>query len=216
MARGARGERREEILTAAGELLASAGMAALSVRTVAEAAGVGMGTLRHYFPTQRDLHRALVLRLVDDRIQDFDIHDTSLAPQARLERCLVQFVPTGQEPRILLEIWFGLYRLGLDPEAPAFAQAFLEVSTTRSRERVREWLQQLADEGHLAAEDVRGHVQRLVALVNGICLELLTPGSGMTGEDAGRLVAEAARATLTAGPAAMAQTTPERGGRDDR
>jgi len=110
-------ERRERILRAAAGLLEESGIAALTVRAVAEtAAGIGMGTLRHYFPTQQALHRALILKLVDDEVHDFDIRDHSVPAATRLERCLLQFVPMPPESEHLLDIWFGMYRVGLDPE----------------------------------------------------------------------------------------------------
>lgn len=189
-------ERRERILSAAADLLAESGMERLSVRAVAEAADIGMGTLRHYFPSQRELHQALVVRLVDDRTRDFDIRDRRLPAGERLGRCMLQYLPADGESARVLEAWFGLYRVGLDPNGPPLARQFLEVSTTRSRERMREWLEVLASEGHVAPDAVRRHVQRLTALVTGLCLELVTPESGTTVEDARAIVADAAHATV--------------------
>ncbi|MGL3149693.1 TetR/AcrR family transcriptional regulator [Microbacterium sp. A82] len=187
-------ERRDLILSAAAELLATSGMGRLSVRTVAEAAGIGMGTLRHYFPNQKSLHEALILKLVDDQTQDYKIRDSTLPAQERLERCLLQFVPTSDEATHLVDVWFGMYRVGLDPSGPPFARAFLEVSTTRSRERIRTWLEIIAHEGHLDPSFVRTHVLELSALIAGVCLELATPGTEMTIDDARSLVRRAARA----------------------
>jgi AcrR family transcriptional regulator len=192
-------ERRERILAAAAGLLAESGMERLSVRTVAEAAGVGMGTLRHYFPNQKSLHQALILRLVDDETGDFDIRDPRLSAADRLERCLLQFLPASQAATGLLDVWFGMYRVGLDPAGAPFAREFLETSTVRSRERVREWLEVLAAEGWLDASEIRRRTLELGALIAGVCLEMVTPGSGMTVDDARGIVSRAARATPRGG-----------------
>ena len=194
-------ERRDRILAAAAGLLAESGIERLSVRRVAEAAGIGMGTLRHYFPSQKELHQALIVRLVDGETHEFDIRDARLPAADRLERCLLQYVPTDGESAHLLDLWFGLYRVGLDPAGPPFARQFLEVSAARSRERMQEWLELLASEGYLEPHSVRRHVLRCSALVSGVCLELVTPGSEMTVEDARRIVSDAVRAIVRKDPA---------------
>lgn len=153
-----------------------------------------MGTLRHYFPNQKSLHEALILRLVDDETQDFEIHDSALPAADRLERCVLQFVPTSGEKAHLLDVWFGKYRVGLDPTGAPFARAFLETSTLRSRERIGQWLAVLAAEGHLEQSDVRPRTLELSALIAGVCLEMITPGSPMSLEDATGIVRRAARA----------------------
>ncbi|WP_342373570.1 TetR/AcrR family transcriptional regulator [Propioniciclava soli] len=187
-------ERRERILSAAAGLLAESGMERLSVRAVADAAGIGMGTLRHYFPNQKSLHQALIAKLVDYETEDFEIHNHRLSAADGLERCMLQFVPTSEESAHLLDVWFGMYRVGLDPAGAPFAHEFLETSTVRSRERIREWLEALAKEGHLDPSEIRTRALELSALIAGVCLELVTPGSEMTLNDANSIVRRAARA----------------------
>lgn len=186
-------ERRERILSAAAGLIAEFGMERLSVRAVAEAAGIGMGTLRHYFPNQKALHEALILKLVDDETQDFQIRDSMVAAGIRLEQCLLQFVPTSDEAAHLMDIWFGMYRVGLDPAGAPFAREFLEISTRRSRDRIWGWLGILASEGHVEPSSVRMRGLELSALIAGVCLELVTPGSDMTIDEARDIVSHAAR-----------------------
>lgn len=159
-------------------------MERLSVRAVADAAGIGMGTLRHYFPNQKALHQALIVRLVDNETEDFEIRDRRLSAVGRLERCVLQFVPTSEESAHLLDMWFGMYRVGVDPAGAPFAREFLEASTVRSRERIRDWLGVLAAEGHLDPSEIRTRALELSALIAGVCLEMVTPGSEMTVDDA--------------------------------
>lgn len=169
-------------------------MERLSVRAVADAAGIGMGTLRHYFPNQKSLHQALIVKLVDNETEDFEIRDHRLSAADRLERCVLQFVPTTEESAHLLEVWFGMYRVGLDPAGAPFAREFLETSTVRSRERIRAWLEVLANEGHLDTSEIRTRALGLSSLIAGVCLEMVTPGSAMTLDDAINIVRHAARA----------------------
>jgi AcrR family transcriptional regulator len=51
---------RERVLSAAEEVLAAEGLSA-SMRTIAERAGVGLGTIYRHFPTQEALYREIVL-----------------------------------------------------------------------------------------------------------------------------------------------------------
>lgn len=169
-------------------------MERLSVRAVAGAAGIGIGTLRHYFPNQKSLHQALIVKLVDSETEDFEIRDHRLSAAERLERCVLQFVPTSEESAHLLDVWFGMYRIGLDPAGAPFAREFLEISTARSRERIRQWLDVIATEGRLDPSEIRARTLELSALVAGVCLEMVTPGSEMTWDDATGIVRRAARA----------------------
>ncbi len=171
---------RVRILDAAAQVVSEAGLGGATVRAVATAAGVGMGTLRHYFPTQRDLHDEVVRRVLEDTIQDFDIRDASRDSGDRLVRCMLQFLPDDATAQELLNVWFGLYRHALEPGANGLSRQFLEVAIQRAHRRVGDWLEILADEG---AVD-RGRIPELVLLLNavisGVCLEIITPGSAMT------------------------------------
>lgn len=187
---------REHILDAGAQVVTEKGLGGVTVRAVAAGAGVGMGTLRHYFPTQRDLHVAVAERVLDDRIQDFDIADTALPPEERLVRCVLQFLPEDESERHLVEVWFGLYRHAIDPGASSTAQGFLEVTTRRSHTRLTAWLEQLADEGAVEPHRIAESALLLSALLSGACLEILTPGSAMTIESARRAVIRSTHALI--------------------
>jgi AcrR family transcriptional regulator len=191
------GDQRTRILQAAVDVVAEKGLDKASVRAVASAAGVGMGTLRHYFPTQQSLHEALVFRLLDDAIDDFDIHDETRDPGDRLAQCILQFLPADADATGLLEIWFGLYRAALGPGANGLPRQFLETATARAHARIASWLQILAREGHVGQEQVTESVMMLGALVSGLCLELLTPGSTVTLAGARSVASLAARSVVT-------------------
>src|SRR5699024_12826505 len=110
MKRGARLSKREDIIAAAIRLAEESqpGEANLSVRAVAKEAGVGPSTLRHYFPTQADLHEAVALRSIDTVINDFSIADSSRAPADRLYDCCDQFLPPHSHLSRQLETWISL------------------------------------------------------------------------------------------------------------
>ena len=71
--------RREEILAGVWQVIATGGLAAVSVRSVAKAAGVSPGRVQHYFTVKTELVRAsaeLMLRGATDR------HPEALGPSA--------------------------------------------------------------------------------------------------------------------------------------
>lgn len=171
-------------------------MDGVTVRAVAAAAGVGMGTLRHYFPTQRELHVAVVQSVMQDTINDFDIRDNSQAAGDRLVRCVLQFLPESTAGRQGLDVWFGLYRHGLEPGGSGVARGFLEVAARSSYDRITGWLEQLADEGAVEPHRIGESVLLLSALVSGACLEIITPGSAMSIEAARSMLTRATRALI--------------------
>jgi len=64
--------RQGAILTAAREIAAEAGMAALQIAPVAERAGVAAGTVYRYFPSKTDLVAALVRQLCQEDLAALD------------------------------------------------------------------------------------------------------------------------------------------------
>lgn len=74
---------RDRIIAAATAMMHE-GAPRLSVRAVAARADVGASTLRHHFPTQRDLINAALTATYDSAMPDERIRDTSVPPR---ERC---------------------------------------------------------------------------------------------------------------------------------
>ncbi len=86
-----RTDTRSRILSAAAAMLAENPAARLSVRAVAQRAGVSTGSLRHFFPTQRDLIDAVVAGIASLQVEeslDGVLHDTDRPAVDRLVDCL--------------------------------------------------------------------------------------------------------------------------------
>lgn len=60
---------REQLIVAAQELYAEAGVAATTPRQVLQRSGIGQGSLYHHFPSKRDLARAAVERTAEEQLQ---------------------------------------------------------------------------------------------------------------------------------------------------
>jgi AcrR family transcriptional regulator len=166
---------REKIVEACLKLVRTYGYKSLSVRSVATEAGVGASTLRHYFPTQADLHREVAHEVVLGRLPDLAIADDSVRPADRLYDCLVEFLPSEDpaERSAMLLNWFELYQLTMPPDpAPAF-RGVLESAHQASDAVLRRWLTILAGQGHLDEADVDVQAAHFLALINGFHLSML-------------------------------------------
>lgn len=170
-------DRREKILRAAVEVAKAYGMGALSVRTVAAKAGIGPSTLRHYFPSQRDLYEEVIGVVFHQHLDDLRIHDTGVPASQRLMECLQQFLPADDSKVPELEHWLAGYSLALGPERTEQGTRLLAVLSKHAQDRVSQWLAVLAAEGALRHSDNRRYTTVLLSLVNGVCLELITPNS---------------------------------------
>lgn len=97
--------RRELLADAVWTLVREGGPGQASVRRVAGAAGLAVGSVRHYFPTHGDLHAyamARVTRRVRARVDALDPPDD---PVARAEWILEEFLPLDEERRIEADVW---------------------------------------------------------------------------------------------------------------
>src|SRR5699024_10081250 len=147
--------KREDIIAAAIRLAerSEPGQANLSVRAVAAEAGVGASTLRHYFPTQSELHEAVALRSIDTVISDLSITDSSIDPGQRLFQCCAQFLPTHERRELQLELWFSMHLHALGPEKAAVSRRPLEHGHRVTYDCLHRWLNTLAAEGHLDSSE---------------------------------------------------------------
>ncbi|UVI35694.1 TetR/AcrR family transcriptional regulator [Brevibacterium spongiae] len=167
--------KRDDIIAAAIRLAEGAepGKANLSVRAVAREAGVGPSTLRHYFPTQSDLHEAVTRRAFDTVVNDFSITDTTIDPADRLYECCSQFLPTHEQRDIQLEVWFGMHLHALGPEKRAVSHRLLQHAHDVTYDALHRWLNQLAGEGRINSAEVKPAATLLFTTIDGLSLHAI-------------------------------------------
>ncbi|MCB4208181.1 TetR/AcrR family transcriptional regulator [Arthrobacter sp. UM1] len=108
--------RREEIAEALWAVARDRGVSAVSVRSVAEEAGVAVGSLRHVFPTRAELIQfsaELMTRRVEERIKA-EASRPGDEPAESALRVLRHLLPLTEESRAEMEV-----NLALFAEAPA-------------------------------------------------------------------------------------------------
>jgi AcrR family transcriptional regulator len=104
---------RERVLAAAEEILARDGLSA-SMRTIAERAGVGLGTIYRHFPTQEALYQAIIV----DRTRRLVAEASTLAaggdPGAAFFGYFTRVVENATEKKAMADV---LSDAGIDPKA---------------------------------------------------------------------------------------------------
>ncbi|WP_413333311.1 TetR/AcrR family transcriptional regulator [Brevibacterium sp. GP-SGM9] len=170
--------RRDDIIAAAIRLTerSNPGEATLSVRAVAREAGVGASTLRHYFPTQADLHEEIARSVMDVSIKDFAITDSALDPGQRLFECCAQLLPNHEHRDLQLETWLTIHLNALGPERREVPARLLDHAHDVTYDCLRRWLDILASEGHLDPAEVGPASIALFTMLDGLALHsIITP-----------------------------------------
>ncbi|GAA1862395.1 TetR/AcrR family transcriptional regulator [Brevibacterium marinum] len=170
--------KRDDIISAAIRLAEASppGQASLSVRAVAKEAGIGASTLRHYFPTQSDLHEAIARGSMDIAVKDFSIADSSLDPAERLFACCAQFLPTHAHRDAQLELWFTMHLSALGPDRRDVSRRLLEYGHDVTYDCLHRWLGILAEEGHIDPAEAGPSAIALFTMLDGLALHsIVTP-----------------------------------------
>ncbi|PPF37015.1 TetR/AcrR family transcriptional regulator [Pseudoclavibacter sp. AY1H1] len=170
---------RDKILIAAATMLGENPTARLSVRAVAARAQVSTGSLRHFFPTQRDLIDTVVAGLYDLDIPDDPITDRSMSPAERLISCLRLFlaqVGVGDRAR---EQWGALYDAYVaSPPSEDEAATYFALERM-GRHRIERWLTTLIEEGDVPAGDVERRARFLATVLSGLMTERALPAEAV-------------------------------------
>lgn len=169
--------RRAEIAEAVWRVVVREGLEGASVRGVALEVGLSMGSLRHYFASQSQLH-SFAMRLVMDRISA-RIEALPPTPDARLwaEQVLEQLLPLDADRRVESEVWLAFTARAL--VAPALG-ALRDEGFDQLRQVCLLLLTRLfgADEGPFDI-DLELEAVRLHALVDGLLVHGVLRGKVM-------------------------------------
>ncbi|MFI6576832.1 TetR/AcrR family transcriptional regulator [Nocardiopsis sp. NPDC050513] len=135
--------RRAAILAAAAQEFAEKGLDGTSTASICRRAGIGSGTLFHYFPTKRDIFHAL---FADDLEGGVRARERALAaddPRAGIDGLVEHLVSDADDPLVPGLMAAALFQVNRDPE---FARLLGE-DEERSVETLTALLRALADAG---------------------------------------------------------------------
>jgi AcrR family transcriptional regulator len=157
--------RRAVLAEAVWRVIRRDGLQRASVRRVAAEAGLAVGSVRHYFPSQAELLR-FAMRTVTRRIgQRIAAADLPLDPVARAEWILEELLPLDAERQAEVEVWQAFAARALvDPASGRIRDAGHRLLLALCREIVR-GLRAVAP--HL---DVDHEAARLAGLVTGLAV----------------------------------------------
>lgn len=189
---------RDKILIAAATMLGENPTARLSVRAVAARAQVSTGSLRHFFPTQRDLLDTVIAGMYDLDIPDDPIDDRSLTAAERLLACLrllLAQVGVGERAR---EQWGALYEAYV-ASAPSEDEAATYLALDRmGRHRIEQWLDVLIAEGAMPAGSTEQRARFLGTVLAGLMAERALPTEAVRVEVEAGTLRLAVHAAMTA------------------
>ncbi|NRQ34990.1 TetR family transcriptional regulator [Nonomuraea sp. NN258] len=194
--------RREELVRAVWEVISRDGIEGATVRKVAEAAGVSVGGLRHYFDSQRDLlafAAHAIGRNVTERVTAL-LHADLPGPQ-RARALLEEFLPLDENRRVEVEVWLAcLVRSHVD-------ESLAELRTTAwagERHICRLAVASCHDlplpdrlDQELADADLERQAMRLHLVIDGLTLQTATYPENFTAESIRAILDEELRLLLT-------------------
>ncbi len=169
---------RDKIISAAVEMRMKDRNASLSVRAVAAAAGVSVGTLRHFFPTQRELRNAVFSELFAKTYPDGDLYDRTIPAKQRLLARLQQRLSTGGTVEQTIQIWNETFEQVVSAGATEAARTEFAERGKLTIELISHWLRVLIDEGSMPDGNVEQRAHFLLTVSTGILLERVLPWDG--------------------------------------
>ncbi|MBW5448868.1 TetR family transcriptional regulator [Cohnella sp. CFH 77786] len=158
--------RKEQLAEAAWRVIRREGLEGLSVRRVADEAGMSLGSLRHYFETQAEL-LAFSMRLVSQRARR-RIENLPFTGDVRrdIEMIIAQLLPLDEERLAEGELWLAYAGKALSD--PAIRAMSLEVHDELYQGFRRMVEGMVASKLAQAGIDAESETKALHALVDGL------------------------------------------------
>ncbi|GAB2934519.1 TetR/AcrR family transcriptional regulator [Micromonospora polyrhachis] len=199
-------ERRRHLGAAACVVLARAGSAGMTVRAVANEAGLALATAQHYLPTRERMVRAAIDHLagrVVDRARTIPAESITLEV---VRQAVLQLVPLDDERTFEARVWLILTAEALVDDQIAAILAESEAELLANLERL---ISLGMTSGSIGSHvDARLESTALTTLMDGLTVRVLT--TGLSPADAHREI-DAHLARLT--PRGDESTTSDRDGR---
>ena len=164
-----REERRQQVVTVASRLIAEAGLDAVTVRDVAEAAECSTAIVSHYFHNKRELlfvtYHSSIERATARCVAALAGSDGDL------KAYLAELMPLGEEQLIEWKIWLAFWaRAVADPEIAEIQRNCI----LRTRENILKILRDLQARGALAPGfDLADEARRILTLMLGLAVQTL-------------------------------------------
>ncbi|MBM7633371.1 TetR/AcrR family transcriptional regulator [Geomicrobium sediminis] len=176
-------EKRKQIIAeTTWKLISKYGIQHATSRNIAKEAGLSQGALRHYFSKQEGLY-VFALNLVKERfISRLErVNEKVLAPIEKAVAYLLEFVPTNEETRLEMEVWFAFVAYGKTQEDFDLDHVGLEKG-------VKDVIVFLRKEGYVLNHDPTLEEESLYAFINGMALNLYLEPSKINRDQSKKMI----------------------------
>lgn len=173
-------ERKEQILSAACEVVSEVGFKSLRVADVAKRAGLSPGSVHYYFDTKRDLmHAAFEWNFERSIERRRDLLEGTQAPADRLRAFVDSYLPADATTVAAWHVWAELWVEALhDPDL----QELNERVYGEWRRTVAAIIRDGQDYGQFREGDAVHIANGLVGMIDGLSLQVLMGSKSMTVE----------------------------------
>lgn len=180
-------QRKEQLAEAAWRVIRKEGLDGLSVRRVADEAGMSLGSLRHYFHSQDELV-AFSMRLISERANArIDRLPFNGQPYHDMMLVLAELIPLDEQRLAEAEVWLAFS--GKAVSDPAIRELSREVFDSLYGGFRQSLAQLIARKLTRENVDVDLETRRLHALIDGLVLHLATFPERLEREEVMRVVA---------------------------
>ena len=162
-------ERRRLVIAVASKLIAEAGLEAVTIRDVAEAARCSTAIVSHYFHNKRELLFLTYNASIDRATVRCDA--ALVAAGGDLKAYIAELMPIDEERVIEWKIWLAFWaRAVADPEIAEVQRNCI----LRTRENILQIMRELDAKGALVADiDLADEARRILTLMIGMAVQVL-------------------------------------------
>jgi AcrR family transcriptional regulator len=181
--------RRTELVSAAVRVMRRQGLLETTTRDVAAEAGVSPGLVHHYFKSQDDLVAEAFAEVANEDLTRVRAAvQASCGPAARLSTLIDAFTPPDAEWPFLL--WIDAWAAAARHESVGVASRSVNL---RWLELFEKTFGDGVSDGTFRCPEPRASAWRMLALLDGLAIQVLTRQSDLSRATATSLVREAAR-----------------------
>lgn len=159
-------DRRAEIIHAVWQVIATQGMGAVTMRTVATAAGVSVGRIQYWFGSKEELLHASLAAMISGAESDYAAATDEADPRRALWELLAQSIPRVASARMGVSVFHQYVAAAIND--PELARMLTEAKRGQEREVGRLLLRAVPD-----LVGPRLAARALVATSDGLTLQVL-------------------------------------------
>jgi AcrR family transcriptional regulator len=188
-------ERREQILTATCKVLVSRGLNQLRIADVAAEANLSSGIVHYYFSGKDDLiHRTFEQSFEESLRRRERIFESTLPPAERLVALIDSYIPRDPETIQAWHVWLQLWAGALkDPSL----RVINEKAYSKWRNLIANVILEAHKDGALHSEDPEGAADQLVALIDGLAVQVLLDSSTINADTMADICRQFLKETLS-------------------